>query len=77
MIGRGVLAGRDQAEPYRDVEVGHAGLGHGRKLEHRFGALAAGGGERAQLAASHVRQRAHAAFEHHVDLAAEEIGDGR
>ena len=74
-LARGLGRRRDSV-PGAHREIAIARLGHGRRFGQRLGARRAGDGERAQLAAPHLRQHRRDVEEREVDLAADQIGCG-
>ena len=77
MTARGVALGREQAEPSRHVEPGHAGFVRGRDVRDRAGALRRHVDDRLDGAGADLRQRHRALRDQKVDLAGDQIGHGR
>ena len=76
MMARGVALGREQAEPSRHVEAGHAGFVGGRNVRDRAGALRRHVDDRLDGAGADLRQRHRALRDQKVDLARDQIGHG-
>ncbi len=71
------LRGNEGRRPHRHLEALQAGFLQGGHIAQQQLAIGARGGQRAQLAAHHERQRRADVAEHEVDLPAHQVGQRR